>query len=104
MEVLRFLTSPEAQTELNRRWGYTPTRLSVFEDPALVAANPVLPELQQALAASVLRPLTPIYAQLSDLLTREFNAVITGAIGADPAMQELQRNSERLSQGSGAQP
>lgn len=102
IEVLRFLTSAETQTELNRRWGYTPTRLSVFTDPALIAENPVLPELQRALAASVLRPLTPIYAQLSDLLSREFNAVITGEIKADPGMEQLQSNSERLILSSGA--
>jgi len=96
IEALRFLTSEEAQKQLNLRWGYTPTRLSVFEDPELLAANPVLAELEQALSAAVLRPLTPIYAQLSDLLYREMNAVITGEVQPAPAMQQLQSNSERL--------
>ena len=101
VEALQFLTSTAAQKELNLNWGYTPTRLSVFEDPELISANPVLPELQAALAAAVLRPVTPIYAQLSDLLYREVNTVIAGEIAAEPAMQTLQRNSVQLERSTG---
>lgn len=101
VEVLRFLTSADAQKQLNLRWGYTPTRLSVFEDPELLAANPALEDLQEALAAAVLRPLSPVYAQLSDLLYRELNTVITGDRPAPTAMRQLQSNSERLLRSSG---
>ena len=101
VEALQFLTSTAAQKQLNLNWGYTPTRLSVFEDPELIRANPVLPELQAALAAAVLRPVTPIYAQLSDLLYREVNTVITGEVAAAPAMETLQRNSIRLERSTG---
>ena len=71
------------------------------EDPELVRANPILPELQAALAAAVLRPLTPIYAQLSDLLYREVNTVITGEVAVAPAMETLQRNSIQLERSTG---
>ena len=101
VEALQFLTSAAAQKQLNLKWGYTPTRLSVFEDPELIRANPVLPELQAALAAAVLRPVTPIYAQLSDLLYREVNTVITGEVAAAPAMETLQRNSIQLERSTG---
>ncbi|MEY3750634.1 MAG: ABC transporter substrate-binding protein [Prochlorococcaceae cyanobacterium] len=100
VEVLRFLTSTEAQKQLNLRWGYTPTRLSVFHDPELLAANPVLHNLEEALEVSVLRPLTPVYAQLSDLLYRGVNTAISEAIEAPEAMAKLQTNSERLLQTS----
>ena len=101
VEALQFLTTTAAQKQLNLNWGYTPTRLSVFEDPELIRANPVLPELQAALAAAVLRPVTPIYAQLSDLLYREVNTVITGEVAAAPAMETLQRNSIQLERSTG---
>ena len=103
VQALRFLTSMEAQKQLNLRWGYTPTRLSVFEDPELLAANPVLEELKLALGDAVLRPVTPIYAQLSDLLYREINGVITGGVKPQPAMAQLQHNSERLLVTAGGQ-
>ena len=94
--ALRHLTSMEAQKQLHQRWGYTPTRLSVFADAELLAANPQLGELKRALADAVLRPLTPAYAQLSDLLFRELNSVITGVIPPEPAMARVQANSDRL--------
>jgi multiple sugar transport system substrate-binding protein len=103
IEVLRFFTSAEAQKELHLRWGYTPTRLSVFEDPELLAANPALADLQEALTAAVLRPLSPVYAQLSDLLYRDVNTVITGDRPIPTAMRELQLNSERLLLSSGGE-
>jgi multiple sugar transport system substrate-binding protein len=96
IEALRYLTSEGAQIDLNLRWGYTPTRLSVFNNPMLLEENPVLAELQEALAASVLRPITPVYAQLSDLLYRSLNTVITDASDAGTAMTQLQTNSTRL--------
>jgi multiple sugar transport system substrate-binding protein len=102
VEALRFLTSVEAQKQLNLQWGYTPTRLSVFNDPELLAANPVLADLKLSLGDAVLRPLTPIYAQLSDLLYRDVNAVFTGAVQPAPAMEQLQANSERLLVAAGA--
>jgi len=103
VEVLRFLTSENAQKQLYLRWGYTPTRLSVFDDPELLAANPALAALKQALAASVLRPLSPLYAQLSDLLYRDVNTVISGDRTAETAMQQVQSNSERLLRSSGGE-
>jgi multiple sugar transport system substrate-binding protein len=103
IEVLRFFTSAEAQKELHLRWGYTPTRLSVFEDPELLAANPALADLQEALTAAVLRPLSPVYAQLSDLLYRDVNTVITGDRPVPTAMRQLQLNSERLLLSSGGE-
>ena len=96
VEALRYLTSVEAQKQLNQRWGYTPTRLSVFDDPELLAVNPVLGALKQALGDAVLRPLTPVYAQLSDLLYRDLNAVIAAEIRPAAAMEQVQTNSERL--------
>lgn len=103
IEALRSLTSVESQKQLYLRWGYTPTRLSLFEDPELLAINPVLAELKRALGMAVLRPLTPVYAQLSDLLYRDVNNVISGGIAPEPALDGLQTNSERLLVTAGAQ-
>ena len=58
--------------------------------------EPVLAELRDALAVAVLRPLSPVYAQLSDQLYRQLNTVITGDISASTAMEQLQASSLRL--------
>jgi multiple sugar transport system substrate-binding protein len=100
--VIEALTAPEVQKDLARRVGYTPTLAALFDDPELVAANPVLPELRRALDHTVLRPLSPLYAQLSDILQRQLSEVITGELEASTAMERAQRLSNQLLRASGA--
>ncbi len=71
--VLRALTGEESQRSLVRDWGNTPTLEALFDDPELLAASPTLPEQRRALEQAVLRPITPAYAQLSDLLQRRLS-------------------------------
>lgn len=99
--VITALTAPEVQKDLAQRLGYTPTLLGLFEDPELVAANPVLPELRRALEATVLRPLSPLYAQLSDILQRQLSEVITGERVAAEGMERAQSLSNQLLRASG---
>ena len=99
--VIAALTAPEVQKDLARRLGYTPTLSALFEDPELVAANPVLPELRRALEATVLRPLNPLYAQLSDILQRQLSEVITGEREPAEGMERAQRLSNQLLRASG---
>ena len=96
IEALQFLTSLESQTRLYEEFGYTPTRQAVFQDPALVASHPELPELEEALADAALRPLTPVYAQISDLLYRELSRVFTGRINPEQGMAQLQEQTLQL--------
>ena len=96
IEALQFLTSQDSQTKLYEDFGYTPTRQAVFRDLQLVAAHPELPELEAALANAVLRPLTPVYAQISDLLYRELSRVFTGRVSPERGMKQLQEQTLQL--------
>jgi multiple sugar transport system substrate-binding protein len=99
--VLQALTSAESQRQLVRQWGYTPTLAALFEDPALLAERPQLPRLRQALGAAVVRPLSPGYAQLSDLLQRQLSGVITGGTTPEAGMGRAARASRTLLKASG---
>ena len=101
IEALQFLTSQDSQTKLYEDFGYTPTRQAVFRDPQLVAAHPELPELEAALANAVLRPLTPVYAQISDLLYRELSRVFTGRVSPERGMEQLQEQTLQLRRTAG---
>ena len=101
IEALQFLTSQDSQTKLYKDFGYTPTRQAVFRDPQLVAAHPELPELEAALANAVLRPLTPVYAQISDLLYRELSRVFTGRVSPERGMEQLQEQTLQLRRTAG---
>jgi len=102
--VLQALTSEASQRQLVERYGYTPTLAALFDDPDLLARRPLLPVLGQALAVAVLRPVTPAYAQLSDLLQRQLSAVIAGDSPAAEAMQRAGQASAQLLAAQGVRP
>ncbi|MBE9172489.1 ABC transporter substrate-binding protein [Cyanobium sp. LEGE 06143] len=101
VQVLQALSGAESQRQLVRRWGYTPTLTALFDDPELVLERPLLPVLQQALEAVVLRPINPGYAQLSDIVQRQLSGVITGDTPPAQAMDRAGRASQQLLQASG---
>ena len=70
----------------------------------MVKASPVLPELRVALNHAVVRPPTPLYAQLSDVLQRELNGLFTEDGSAQNAMTVTQQRSQTLLRAAGAKP
>jgi multiple sugar transport system substrate-binding protein len=64
----------------------------------------LLPVLREGLAHAELRPLTPLYAQLSDSLQRQLSALITGEQPAAEAMAQAQQQSELILQAAGERP
>ena len=103
-EAIRDLTSPEAQRQRFLVQGYTPTAAALFQDPELLQKSPVLPQLQEALSIAEPRPVTPLYAQMSDLLQRQLNGVLTGDDNPDEAMEHLQQATLTLLRSAGGDP
>ncbi|MFM7676364.1 MAG: ABC transporter substrate-binding protein [Synechococcus sp.] len=101
--VLRALTGEESQRSLVRDWGNTPTLEVLFDDPELLAASPTLPEQRRALEQAALRPITPAYAQLSDILQRRLSGAITGEVPPASAMEAAAAASQQLLVASGAE-
>ena len=89
-EAIRALTSPEAQRDRFLRQGYTPTQAALFKDSELLEASPVLPQLEEALSIAEPRPITALYAQMSDLLQRQLSGLLTENRDPDEAMDQLQ--------------
>jgi multiple sugar transport system substrate-binding protein len=115
VEAIRYLTSEAAQRERFLNQGYTPTSQSLFTDPELIAVSSALPEIAKALDHSVSRPPTPLYAQLSDLLQRQLNGLLTAdaeqtssVVGTTTsasaaAMNGIQTKSDMLLKATGAE-
>ena len=102
--ALKALTGEDSQRQLVKQWGYTPTFRALFEDPELVALQPQLPVLQRALEVAVLRPITPAYAQLSDILQRKLSQAISGVTVPQVAMERAGKGSRQLLEAIGEEP
>ncbi|MEI8249769.1 MAG: extracellular solute-binding protein [Synechococcus sp. ELA057] len=105
-EVIRWFSGPEVQKHLVLEQGYAPTWASLYEDPELQRRDPLLAVQKEALEQGPLvRPLTPLYAQLSDVLQRQINGLISGAGNGGSIMQAAQHQSSVLvSSASGEAP
>ncbi|AII49366.1 sugar ABC transporter substrate-binding protein [Synechococcus sp. KORDI-52] len=104
VEAIRYLTSEASQRSRFLINGYTPTQADLFSDPEMLASSPVLPDLLLALNHAVVRPPTPLYAQLSDVLQRQLNGLFTDNGSAEETMQIAQQRSETLLRAAGAAP
>jgi len=93
---VRFMASPAAQRALALAYGYNPAQRPLYSDPELLAAQPHLEALRDALDAARSRPVTPRYAQLSQVLQSAFSAVVTGLESPQDALADAQREAERI--------
>jgi len=96
-KVIRWFTGPETQKALVLDQGYAPTWSALYDDPELQRRHPLLAVQREALRQGPLvRPLTPLYAQLSDLLQRHGNGMLSGAAAPAQAMAASQHDSAVL--------
>jgi multiple sugar transport system substrate-binding protein len=102
--VLAWLTGPETQRQLVLNEGYAPTWTSLYEDADLGKRQPLLAIQRQALAHAVLRPPSALYSQLSDVLQRQVNGLISGRGNPDEAMREAQRQSQAVLRAASGEP
>ncbi|MFM7732012.1 MAG: ABC transporter substrate-binding protein [Cyanobium sp.] len=95
-EVIRWFTGEQLQRHLAVQYGYAPTRRSLYEKGDLLASHPLLALQRQALESAVARPTTAVYAQLSDVLQRQVNGLLTGSDDAARVMARAQSQSEQV--------
>ena len=96
-ELVRFLTSAQAQKYLALGYGLNPTRRALYSDPELNAAQPYLRELYAIFEHARPRPVTPSYARISQIVQAEFSAAITGSKTAEAALSAAQAQIQRVS-------
>lgn len=77
-EFVTWLTSPATQLKFATQVGLAPSRASVFDDPALAAANPFMAKLKDVFVGGTPRPVTPVYPQVSLALQSGVSKALTG--------------------------
>jgi len=76
--LARHLSSEPAQRAIALGAALSPTRQTLYRDPALVRANPMLPQLHALALAGRPRPVTPYYLVASATVQPEFSAALVG--------------------------
>lgn len=93
LDFLRFVISEEAQ-RIVAAGALPPVRVSLYDDPALIAKMPYLPALKDSIASAVPRPLTPFYAAVSKAIQDNAYAALAGSKSVNDAVLGMQKGIE----------
>lgn len=96
VEFVRHVVSLPGQRALCRETGYAPARVEAYADPALLEANPLLPDLLRIHARAAARPVIPGYAMASDVLQRHLSAALAGLASPRDALSAAARETRLL--------
>jgi len=95
-ELIRFLTSPDAQRRIAVAIGYNPARRALYAEKPLLDIRPVLKDLYPIFLAARPRPVTPYYLMLSQSAQPEVSALVVGRKTARETLDAIRRQAERL--------
>jgi multiple sugar transport system substrate-binding protein len=99
-EVVRYLTSPDAQKQFALKTGKIPARKALFQDPEILSQFPYYSALYPILEQATLRPPITQYAQASDILQRYLSAALTGKLTASAALARAAAETRQLLTGA----
>ena len=100
--LIAFLTAPEQMMERAAVVGQYPPRMSMYNDPRLAAALAAdLASVRRIVEAATPRPVTPVYAEISDHLQVSLHRALTGAIDPAAALAEAASRMQRVIDESG---
>lgn len=94
-ELVRFMTGTETQKYLAIEGSYNPTRLSLYSDPDILAANPFFGAMLDILNGAVARPSTVTgadYEALSTVFHTQVNEVLRGETTPEQALRTVEQN------------
>jgi multiple sugar transport system substrate-binding protein len=96
-KVIEYLTRPEQMLERAEVVGQFPTRVALYDDPALARALSVPPaDARRIIEGAVPRPVTPVYTQLSEILQIHLHRALTGQRQPERALADAQAEMQRL--------
>jgi multiple sugar transport system substrate-binding protein len=96
IRFVKFAASPDVQLFAAREQNNDPTVKAVFEDPQYLKANPSAKDVLRALEGAKAQPSMPGWSQVSEELSRNLSAAITGQKTADQAIEESAERANRV--------
>ena len=104
MELVAFLTAPAQMLERAQLAGQLPARRAVYDDPRLGEALPVpVGDIRRILADAIVRPVTPVYSELSEILQVEVHRALSGQAAPAAALRQAAADMRALLARAGLQ-
>ncbi|MCI0638468.1 MAG: ABC transporter substrate-binding protein [Gemmataceae bacterium] len=95
--LIEFLTRPEQMLERALMTGQYPPRRNVYDDPKLATGLAVPPkDARRIIESATPRPVTPVYAELSEILQIWLHRALTGQVDPRLALENAAGEIRRL--------
>jgi multiple sugar transport system substrate-binding protein len=99
-EAIRWLTSSDAVQSRGRNALPIATRFGVGSDPEMTAISHIVNFVdnlvRHGLVCNTMRPITPVYSRIEDLLGVEIHNALCGLISPEAALQKIQAKAQDL--------
>ena len=95
-ELMKFMSELEAQKDLSIKAGFLPVRKSVYNNSAVLKANPHYADLYPIVLKARPRPISAVYPKVSEIIRTNLNAVVAGAKTVDKGLEDMQNALEPL--------
>ncbi len=95
-EFIRYMADEEQQRVRAREGAFLPTLEALYEDQALADEQPVLAVGREAVENARIRPVSPLYSEISPVLAAGFQAALVGEEDGDALAARLQRELEAV--------
>ncbi len=89
-DVIQHYSSPEFQRDLAVESGRAPVRSALYQDEAVLEANPHFGAFYDVIVNARPRPVTPYYSDVSEVIRSAMNAFLAGTLNVDEALEEMQ--------------
>ena len=95
-EFIQFMSAPEQMKYRAVEATLLPTLKSLYDDPEVVEAIPVIKLGQEALQHARPRPVSPYYGDMSLEMAEQFASVVKGDTSPEQAAKTLQSSLENI--------
>ena len=100
-DLIRFLTSAEELKRRSQAGGYFPPMEKLYQDPDVLAANPLMKAMSLVLKNTSLRPSRQTrskYSQVSSAFWNAVHTVLSKKMTAEKSFQDMEKRLNTLSQ------
>jgi len=87
---LKFILSYDTQKKLALDLGWNPGRSDLYNDPEIKERIPHIDILRGSFERAVARPSSPFYTQISEVLQKHLNAILSGESKSETALAKAQ--------------
>jgi multiple sugar transport system substrate-binding protein len=88
LKLIDFFTSAETQKLNAIQYSKAPVLGTTYDDPEVQKALPFAPQLKQAVEQATSRPVSPVYSQISQAISKNINAALSGSTSPQDALHQ----------------